>query len=356
MSITVLDAPLAPLTTLRLGGPARRLVEARTEDELVAAVREADAAGEPLLLLAGGSNVVIADAGFDGTVVQVATRGIERRRLADGRVAVTVQAGELWDALVAGLVADGLAGVECLAGIPGSAGATPIQNVGAYGQEVAGTIRAVRALDRATGDVVELAPEDCAFGYRTSAFKGKQSHAILAVSFALRPDRLGLPLRYAELGRALDAAPGQRVPLADARTAVLELRRGKGMVLDAGDRDTCSAGSFFTNPVLEPRAFDALCRRAAALPGARGEPPRFDEPGGHVKTSAAWLIEAVGFRRGDARGSVALSSKHVLALTNRGGASAGELLAFAHEIADLVELRLGVRLRPEPVLVGASWD
>src|SRR5437763_9255655 len=225
---------LAPLTTIRLGGPARRLVEARTEADAVAAVREADASGEPLLVLAGGSNVVIADEGFPGTVVHVQTRGVDRleRR---GRVELEVQAGELWDDLVAATVADGLAGIECLSGIPGSTGATPIQNVGAYGQEVATTITGVRAFDRHTGQVHELAPDQCGFGYRTSALKRSDRRLVLSVRFTLQPGGASHPVRYAELARALDVELGERVPPAVAREAVLALRRAKGMVVDPED-------------------------------------------------------------------------------------------------------------------------
>ena len=341
--------PLAPWTTLRLGGPARTMVEASTEAELVETVRAADAAGEPVLVLAGGSNVVIADAGWGGLVVRVGTTGLRREPAGEGRERLTVAAGEPWDAVVAGAVADGLAGIECLSGIPGSTGATPIQNVGAYGQEVASTIASVRVLDRRTGEVAELAPEACGFAYRSSAFKHASRHVVLAVTFELeRSDRSG-PLRYGELARALGAEPGSGAPLSEVREAVLALRRGKGMVLDAGDHDTWSAGSFFTNPVLDAAAFAALEAQAGAAP------PRFPEADGRVKTSAAWLIERAGFSKGDARGPVALSSKHALALTNRGGATAAQLVGFAREIAGQVERRLGVALVPEPVLVGLPW-
>ena len=347
------DAPLAPRTTLRLGGPARRLVEAASEAQLVELVRAADAGGEPLLVLAGGSNVVIADAGFPGTVVQVATRGIDREERPGGRVRLTVAAGEPWDEVVAGAVAAGLAGLEALSGIPGSTGATPIQNVGAYGQEVAETIVGVRALERGSGAVVDLAPGACGFGYRSSVFKRTDSHVVLAVTFELAAAPRSAPLRYGELARTLGAAEGEGAPLADVRAAVLELRRGKGMVLDPEDHDTWSAGSFFTNPVLDDTAFQSLEERAATT--GLGTPPRFPEPGGRVKTSAAWLMEAAGFHRGEARGPVALSSRHALALTNRGGATTEQLLAFAREIAEAVEARLGVALVPEPVLVGVPW-
>ncbi len=348
------DAPLAPLTTLRLGGPAHRLVTVTTEDELVEAVRACDTAGEPVLVLAGGSNVVIADAGFEGTVVRIATHGVERSR-AGARVRVRAAAGEPWDDLVASLVADGLAGVECLAGIPGSTGATPIQNVGAYGQEVASAIRAVRVLDRRSGEVAELDPAACGFGYRSSVFKHAARHVVLGVTFELTSSDLSEPLRYAELAGALDAAPGDRAPLADVRTAVLALRRGKAMLLDPGDHDTWSAGSFFTNPIIDAAAFGRLEGRAAEVLGSgAAAPPRFPETGGRVKTSAAWLIERAGFRRGQRRGAVGLSTRHALALTNRGGATTAELLGFAQEIVDRVDERFGVRLEPEPVLVGVA--
>ena len=341
--------PLAPCTTLRLGGPARTFLEAATEAELVEAVRDADAAGDPLLVLAGGSNVVVADAGFDGLVVRVATTGVRRETATGGRERLTVAAGEPWDDVVAGAVADGLSGIECLSGIPGSTGATPIQNVGAYGQEVASTIASVRVLDRRTGAVEELAPAACGFAYRSSAFKHASGHVVLAVTFELERAACSGPLRYGELARALGAEAGAGAPLGEVRDAVLALRRGKGMVLDAADHDTWSAGSFFTNPVLDAAAFAALEAQAGATP------PRFPEPDGRVKTSAAWLIERAGFAKGDARGPVALSSKHALALTNRGGASAEQLVAFAGEIAERVEERLGVALVPEPVLVGLPW-
>jgi len=331
------DAPLAPLTTLRLGGPAKRLVSVATEAELVEAVGEAD---EPLLLLAGGSNLVLPDAGWPGVVVRIETRGIER----DGAV-LDVQAGEPWDDLVAATVEEGLAGFECLSGIPGSVGATPIQNVGAYGHEVAETVRLVRVLDRATGTIHELAPAHCGFAYRSSALKRTDRWVVLAVTFALGRAPTSQPLRYAELARALDLDPGARAPLGEVREAVLALRRGKGMVLDSADPDTISAGSFFMNPILDPDTVAAL----------RPRPPAFPQPDGRVKTSAAWLIERAGFAKGYARGRVAISSKHALALVNRGGASTAELLALAREIAAGVRDRFGVQLEPEPTIVGGLW-
>jgi UDP-N-acetylmuramate dehydrogenase len=338
---------LAPFTTLRVGGPARRIVEARTEDDAIAAVREADAAGESLLVLAGGSNVVIADEGFPGTVVRLLTRGVERR----DDTLLEVQAGEPWDPLVEAAAAEGLAGIECLSGIPGSVGATPIQNVGAYGQEVSETITRVRVYDREAQRVDELAPADCDFTYRSSAFKRNPGRwLVVSVAFALDRQRESRPIRYAELARKLDVALGEAAPLADVRAAVLELRRGKGMVIDPDDPDSVSAGSFFTNPILTQAEIEEVARRAGA------QPPAFPEPDGRVKTSAAWLVERAGFKRGYGMpGPAAISTKHTLALTNRGGATTAELLALAHEVADGVERELGVRLVPEPVLVGAEW-
>ncbi len=352
--------PLSELTTLRLGGPAERLVSIDDDQALLEAVRTADAAGseaEPLLLLAGGSNVVVADAGFGGTVLRVLTRGVERARMADGRIRLDVAAGESWDALVAACVADGLAGVEALSGIPGSVGATPIQNVGAYGQEVADVIVAVRALDRASGELHALETEECLFDYRSSVFKRDPDRwIVLGVSFALEPTGMSEPIRYAELAARLDVGLHARAPVADVREAVLALRRGKGMVLDPGDPDTVSAGSFFTNPILRARDFEAFAQRAAERLGPDAKPPGWPVEPRAVKTSAAWLIERAGFRRGyGSRAGIAISSKHTLALTNRGAGTAAELVDLAREIADGVHAAFGVTLVPEPVFVGHRW-
>jgi UDP-N-acetylmuramate dehydrogenase len=340
---------LSELTTLRLGGPARAVVEADSEDALLEAVRREDG---PLLLVAGGSNLVVADEGFPGTVVRVLTAGVAERER-DGRVELSAQAGEEWEPFVARCVAEGLAGVESLSGIPGSIGATPIQNVGAYGQEVSETVVSVRVLDRERDTVEELPAADCGFAYRSSAFKRTPGRwVVLAVTFALERRELSAPLIYAELARTLGVEPGEGAPLADVREAVLALRRGKGMVLDPADLDSVSAGSFFTNPILEADAFAALEERAAE----HGRLPRFPEPDGRVKTSAAWLIERAGFERGHGDPSgVAISSKHTLALTNRGAGTTAELLALAREIADGVRDRFGVALEPEPTLIGVSW-
>ncbi len=343
---------LSDLTTLRLGGPAARYLQATSEQALIDAVTEADRAGEPLLVVAGGSNLVVADEGFPGSVVRIATRGVAR-----AGAALEVAAGEPWDPLVADCAAGGLAGVECLAGIPGSVGATPIQNVGAYGQEVAETIHAGRVLDRAEATVRSLGPADCGFTYRSSAFKREPGRwVVLAVSFALEASQRSAPIRYPELARGLGIEVGARAALGDVREAVLALRRGKGMVLDPEDPDTVSAGSFFTNPVLDADAFTALRARAAARLGADTSPPAWPDADGHVKTSAAWLIERAGFHRGHGNPEgIAISSKHTLALTNRGAGTTAELVALAREIAGGVQDAFGVPLVPEPVLVGHDW-
>jgi UDP-N-acetylmuramate dehydrogenase len=349
------DVPLAELTTLRLGGPARRLLEPEDERELIAAVAAADAAGEPTLLLAGGSNLVIADAGFHGSVVRIATRGVSVAVVGGGeRVRVTAAAGEPWDDLVARCVADGLAGIESLSGIPGSTGATPVQNVGAYGQEIAETLVAVRSYDRTTGVVAELTPEQCRFGYRTSAFKRSERHLLLDVTLELARTPLGSPIRYAQLAAALGYGLGERAPLQEVREAVLGLRRAKGMVVEAGDPDSVSAGSFFTNPVLAPAEFEALRNRLAERFGEALEPPSWQEPDGRVKTSAAWLVERAGFERGYALGGAGVSGKHSLALVNRGTATTAELIALARQIRDTVASSFGVNLLAEPTLVGVE--
>jgi UDP-N-acetylmuramate dehydrogenase len=343
---------LADLTTLRLGGPPARFEEAADEAAIIAGVRAADRAGEPLLVLAGGSNLVVADAGFPGAVLRIASRGARAR----GNV-LEVAAGEPWDPLVERCVADGLAGFECLSGIPGSVGATPIQNVGAYGQEVSETVVSVRAYDRLLDAVLEVAAAECGFAYRSSAFKRTPGRwVVLSVTFELerRPD--SKPVRYAELARALGVAEGERAPLADVRAAVLALRRRKGMVIDPDDPDSVSAGSFFTNPVLDAAAFAELEERAREWTGDGARVPRFPQPDGSVKTSAAWLIERAGFARGHGDpATVAISDKHTLALTNRGGGTTAELVALAREIAAGVQDRFGVELVPEPVFAGLEW-
>jgi UDP-N-acetylmuramate dehydrogenase len=347
------EVPLSPLTTLGLGGPAASLVEVSDLDETVEAVRAADKAGEPVLVLAGGSNVVVSDAGFGGTVILLRSSGIRAVRRGDA-VDLTVAAGHIWDDLVAHCIAEDLAGIECMSGIPGSTGATPIQNVGAYGQEVAETIRTVTAFDRHADEVVTIAPEQCGFGYRHSAFKGHDRHVVLEVTYRLRADRLGGPLRFGELTRRLGVAAGGAAPLGEIRDAVLSLRRGKGMVLDADDPDTRSVGSFFTNPVLSTAGWDALLERCAGRLGPGVVPPQWPEGTDRVKTSAAWLIERAGFAKGYGRDGVAISGKHTLALTHRGGGSTAALLSLAREIRDGVDAAFGVRLVNEPVLIGET--
>ncbi len=355
MAEAITDAPLAPLTTLRLGGPADRLVRAETREHLVNLVRDLDAAGEPVFLLAGGSNVVIADEGVRGTVVQIATRGIETGFNEEGRVEVNVQAGEPWDELVAWTVAEELAGIECLSGIPGSSGATPIQNVGAYGQEVSSTISAVEVLDRSRGEVLWLPASECGFEYRTSRFKGRSEFLVLSATFLLDPSIESEPVAYQQLADALGVDPGSRAPLAAVRETVLELRRSKSMVIDPEDPNSVSAGSFFTNPILSAGEMAALEERAAGIVGPEDPPPAWPTDDGRVKTSAAWLIERSGFPRGFSQGAVGLSGNHTLAIVNRGGASTRELVTFARGIAAGVTEAFGVSLAPEPVFVGHSW-
>jgi UDP-N-acetylmuramate dehydrogenase len=310
-------------------------------DEAVATVRNASAAGESLFILAGGSNVVVGDAGFDGHVVLLRTSGSRVVARDTAHVVVRVAAGEPWDEFVATTVGNGWSGVECLSGIPGAAGATPIQNVGAYGQEVAHTIVAVHAYDREAGERRTLTPAECGFGYRSSIFKHNDRWLVLEVDFRLAVRADSAPIRYAELARQLGAAIGDRVPLDRARDTVLKLRAGKGMVLDPEDRDTWSVGSFFTNPVLP------------APPSA--EMPHWPGEDGTVKIPAAWLIEHAGFHKGfTVGGDVAISAKHTLALTNRGAGTTAALLDLARVIRDGVQNRFGIVLHPEPVLVNCA--
>ena len=346
--------PLAPLTTLELGGQARHLVEARDDETIVAALRWADDRRLPVLILGGGSNLVVADEGFPGLVVRVATRG--RVYSADGAVvSLTAAAGEPWDDLVADAVGRDLAGLECLSGIPGLVGATPIQNVGAYGQEVGETIQTVRVVERGKWRTRDLAPAECAFAYRDSAFKHDPDRfAVLAVTFALRPG--GAPtLRYRELAEALGDHP--RPTLADARRVVLALRRRKSMVIAPGDPNRRSVGSFFTNPVLPAARADEAVARAVALGDAPSpaEVPRWPAPGGAVKLSAGWLIERARFSKGMRRGPVGISSAHALALVHHGGGTTAALIALARDIQEGVRSRFGVTLMPEPALVGVAW-
>ena len=370
---------LAAYTTLGLGGPAREFVSAGTEQELIDAVRSADEAGEPVLLIGGGSNLVISDAGFPGTVIHVNTRGLRSAVAGDGAVDVTVAAGEDWDDVVATTVAEGLAGLEPLSGIPGRAGATPIQNVGAYGREVAEVITQVRVYDRREHQVSTAANEWCSFSYRGSLFKsgrpeslipwpggaagqgaagppwagGQPRFVVLDVTFRLARKPLSAPVRYAELAAELGVGMGEQGHVGEVRAAVLKIRARKGMVLSPGDPDTRSAGSFFTNPVLT--AGELAQVEAAAAAHGSGQVPRYDAGEGLLKVPAAWLIEHAGFAKGyGAPGPARVSSKHTLALVNAGSATTADLLALAREIVSGVRARFGVTLTPEPILIGVS--
>ncbi len=320
------DVPLAPLTTLRLGGPARTLLVCESSADLVEAVR----AHPDALVLGGGSNVVLPDEGLE-EVVLVRSRGVS---------GLSVEAGEDWDELVAHTLAEGYVGLEALSGIPGTVGAGPIQNIGAYGAELSSCISSVLAYDTASGTEVELPAAECGFGYRHSRFKATPGRwLVLSVHLSLERGTLAAPVRYAELAAALGVAVGDRAPASDVRAAVLGLRRSKGMVLDPADPDSVSAGSFFTNPLVP-----------VAPPGA----PSWPDPSGLVKVSAAWLIEHSGFAKGWGEGRAGLSSKHALALVNRGGATTSDLLALARQVRDSVQATFGITLANEPVIVGGA--
>jgi UDP-N-acetylmuramate dehydrogenase len=345
------DTPLVPLstmTTLRLGGPAKRLVHVESADELARLLRELDGRGEPVLILGGGSNLVIADEGFPGVVVKLAFSRVEVGPVHAERTAVTVDAGADWDPFVARAVAEGWSGVECLSGIPGSVGATPMQNVGAYGQEVSDTIERVEVFDREAGGLAWIAAAECGFGYRSSRFRGSERYVVTRVAFGFARDARSSPLRYAELTRALGVEEGARASAAEVRETVIRLRRGKGMVIDADDPESVSAGSFFTNALVDAEAL-------RGIEAASSEPvPRFAMGDGTFKVPAAWLIERAGFKKGYTRGKVSISRKHALALVNRGGATTADLLALAREVQGGVKARFGVSLSAEPVMVGCS--
>ena len=350
---------LADLTTMRIGGPAGRYGTAATADDLIEAVRDVDEAGQPLLLVAGGSNLVVADEGFPGTVVRVASQGIGVESTDhDGGVFVRVAAGHVWDDVVVRAVAEGWSGVEALSGIPGCTGSTPVQNVGAYGQDVSETIARVRVWDRRLGTERTLAGADCEFAYRDSRFKramqgASPRYVVLEVVFRFTRSGLSAPIAYADLARGLGVGAGTRVPLSEAREAVLEQRRRRGMVLAPEDHDTWSCGSFFTNPILSTAQFDKLTDKSARWCGDGVVPPAFPQGDGHIKTSAAWLIDRAGFAKGyGLPGPAALSTKHSLALTNRGSAGSRDILALAREVRDGVAEAFDVRLVNEPVLVG----
>ncbi len=336
--------PLAPLTTLRVGPVAQRLIRCADTEQVVATLGELDRDGARPLLLAGGSNVVIADDLTGLTVVLLANDGVE----IEGHL-LRAQAGAVWDDVVAAAVTAGLGGLECLSGIPGSAGATPVQNVGAYGVEVADLLTRVLLLDRRTGEVRWTPGAELGFGYRTSVLKHSDAAVVLEVEFALDPSGRSAPLRYGELATALDAADGDRADPAAVRAAVLKLRSAKGMVLDADDHDTWSVGSFFTNPVVPQDVYERVVEQAS------GAVPHWDAPGG-VKLAAGWLVERAGFSKGypDAGAPARLSTKHALALTNRGAATTADVLALARTVRDGVHAAFGITLHPEPVLVGCA--
>jgi UDP-N-acetylmuramate dehydrogenase len=339
--------PLAPHCTLGVGGAARFYLEAADEAQVLEAVDWAAARGVPVQVLGGGSNVVVADEGVDGLVLKIAVRGVTAREEA-GAVNVTAAAGEPWDDLVHHTVAQGWAGLECLSGIPGRVGATPIQNVGAYGQEVSDTLVEVRALDRAARRPVVLPAAACGFRYRDSVFKSGEPgrYVVLAVTYRLTP---GGPanVRYADIARDLEARGLSRPSLAEVRETVLKVRRSKSMVLEPGDPNARSCGSFFLNPVVDAPTLAAVDVRAGGL-----AMPRWPQPDGRVKLSAAWLIERAGFTRGQADGPVGLSTRHTLAIVCHDGARARDVAAFARRVRAGVEARFGVRLQPEPVFWG----
>jgi UDP-N-acetylmuramate dehydrogenase len=341
--------PLAPFSTLGVGGPARWLLRATTTEDIAAAHAWSADRGAQLFVLGGGSNLVIADRGIDGLVLQIASRGLEFIRDGDDTL-VRVEAGEPWDDVVSAAVSRGLAGVECLSGIPGSAGGTPIQNVGAYGQEVADTLTHVVVFDRQAGATTTLAAADCGFAYRMSRFKREDAgrFVVCGMTFRLRPGVA--TVTYPDVIAYLERAGITVQDVGAVRNAVLAIRRRKGMVLDPADPDTHSVGSFFMNPVVDAAAHARLAE------GSEGPPPGFVMPGGGVKVPAAWLIERAGFARGHARGPVGLSSKHPLAIVNRGGATARDVLELAVLIKRRVADRFGIRLRTEPVFAGFSED
>lgn len=329
------------LTTLRVGGRVARFISATSEAEILAATSESE-----LLVIGGGSNLLVNDDGYSGTVLKIANRGRQIESDACSGATITLAAGEEWDSFVEYAVANGLAGIETLAGIPGLAGAAPIQNIGAYGSEIAESIARVRAFDRVSKTITTLAAADCAFGYRTSRFKAEPNRwIILEVTLQLRMGSESDPIKYQELADALDVKIGDRAPLSKVRGAVMELRKKKGMVLDSSDRDTWSGGSFFTNPFVDSATAERLPEDA----------PRWHTPTG-VKVSAAWLIERTGFSRGDRLGGAAISRKHSLALINAENATAADLIALANQIRSKVHEKFGIWLEPEVRLIGLALE
>jgi UDP-N-acetylmuramate dehydrogenase len=343
------QVPLAPYTTFQIGGPARWFAEAASEDDIAAGIAFAAERHQPFFVLGGGSNLLVSDAGFSGLVLRIALKGITSIQ-ENGRVIVSAAAGEDWDGLVSYAVGAGFAGVECLSGIPGTVGGTPVQNVGAYGQEVSQTIVTVRAFDRTTGVFVDLSSAACGFSYRRSIFNTtqKERYIVSRVDYALHQNGPANFI-YADLARYF-AAHNQASPtLAEVRQAVRTIRAQKGMLLVDGNADCRSAGSFFKNPVVPATVVDSL---AGELGVEKRSIPAYPAQDGEVKLSAAWLIERAGFQKGYALGNAGISSRHTLALINRGGANAAEIIALRDQVTDVVASRFGVRLEPEPVWLG----
>lgn len=335
------NVPLAPLTTLRVGGPARFFVRAASEAQIVNAFEYARASGLDVFVLGGGSNILVSDSGFDGLVIQVGLKGIE---ITDSQL--IAQAGEEWDAIVDQCVERDLAGIECLSGIPGFVGGTPVQNVGAYGQDVSETISSVRCFDRSTRMIVELSNADCGFSYRTSIFNSTERDRYVVVSVTYQLSQGGAPnIEYKDLKERFVASelPG----LADVRRAVLEIRRSKSMVIDPNDPNSRSAGSFFKNPIVDADRVSDIASRAGVE-----SMPTFSAAEGMVKVPAAWLIERSGFHKGFKLGNAGISTNHSLAIVNLGGASAAEIIALKAKIQDGVAAKFGILLEPEPMFVG----
>ena len=338
---------LAQYTSLRVGGPAQKFIHATTEQELIEAVKNSDKSGEPVLIIGGGSNVLIGDQGFNGTVIRVETKGNSYQFDACSGGMITVNSGENWDEFVQWIISKGFADVETLSGIPGTVGGAPIQNIGAYGHEVCEVIARVRTWDRKINAVKTFTNQDCEFGYRTSRFKReKDRYVVLDVTFQLRKGEMSLPIKYQELANFLGVQLGDRVLVEDVRRAVLALRVAKGMVLSESDPDSWSAGSFFVNPILSAEL-------AAKLPS---DAPRWQQADGRVKTSAAWLMEKSGVRKGEEHEGARVSTKHVLALVNSGNAKASDIAELAKSARAQVKKVFGITLEPEVHFVGLSLD
>ena len=336
---------LAKYTSLHIGGPAKKLVHVATEEELVSAVKAADAAGEEVLIIGGGSNVLVGDEGFNGTVIRVETKGNSYHVDACSGGMITVAAGEDWDGFVEWILNKGFAGLETMSGIPGTVGGAPIQNIGAYGHEVSEVIARVRTWDRKTGEYKTFSNSECEFSYRSSVFKKNPGrYVIIDVTFQLRNGEMSLPITYKELASYLGVDLEARALVSDVRKAVLALRAAKGMLLDEKDHDTWSAGSFFVNPIVSKEI-------AATLPA---DAPRWPQADGRIKTSAAWLMENAGMKKGKAHNGAAISSKHVLALVNTGSATAADIVDIARSARSAVQEKFGITLEPEVQFVGLS--